>query len=118
MKLLQFLLLLFRQGSLRLKRIDFDSERNRTLNSSLLPVPVPAKRKDNTLKTFLMNTSLRYSLVANLAYLKNARRMNAMYFVSDSHPSDFHPDVEMWQYINAPGIPSVGGPPAKGCSFF
>ena len=85
MKLVRFLLLLIRQGSFRLKRIDFDDARNRILDSALLPVPVPAKRKDSALKTFLVGTSLGYSLLANLAYLKNARRMNAMYFISDSH---------------------------------
>ena len=84
MKLVRFLLLLFRRGSLRLKRVDFDGERNKILDSSLLPFPVP-KRKEITLKTLLINSSVGYSLLANLSYLKNAESMNKMYFVSDSH---------------------------------
>lgn len=85
MKLVRFLLLLFRQGSLQLKRIDFDDARSRTLDSALLPVALPTKKKDHPVKAFLMNTTLGYSLLANLAYLKNAGSMNKMYLISDSH---------------------------------
>jgi Sulfotransferase family len=85
MKVVRFLQLLFKQGSLRLKRVDFDDERSRTLDFSQLPIPVPAKKVESRIKAFLMRNSLGYSLLANLAYLKNARRMNVMYFVSDSH---------------------------------
>lgn len=85
MKLVRFVLLLFRQGSLHVDRIDFDDQRNKVLDPSRLPDPPLKKRKESILKTFLMSTPAGYSLIAVLAYLKNAGSMNKMYFISDSH---------------------------------
>lgn len=85
MKLVQFLLLLFRQGSLHLKRVNFEKNRNTILDPSLLHDSIPLKSRDSALRRFLLNTPIGYSILANLAYLKNAGQMNKMYFVTDSH---------------------------------
>lgn len=85
MKLLRFLFLLLRRGSLHLKRVNFDAERNTILDPSLLPDPINSKSRNSVLRTFLLNSPIGYSILANLAYLKNAGRMNKMYFISDSH---------------------------------
>lgn len=85
MKLVRFVLLLFRQGSWRVNRVDFDDERNKVLDPSLLPGPAPKKRKERAWKAYQMRTPAGYSLISNLAYLKNSGRMNKMYFVSHIH---------------------------------
>ena len=85
MKFLQFIILLLKRGSLFLKPINFEQQRKQILDPADLSSPTQPPKKDNALKSFLFNSPIGYSLLANLAYLKNSPRMNNMYFISDDH---------------------------------
>ncbi len=84
MKLLQFLFLIFRKGSLNHSLYDFEEERRRIL-SSLPNQKLPEdSNKNNTIKLKLLNTKIGYSLISNLSYFRHARQMNVMLFVSSA----------------------------------
>jgi len=85
MKLLRFLFLLLRRGSLFVKRVNFDDERDTILDPSVLPDSINLRSRTSPLRKFMLKTPIGYSILANLAYLKNTGRMNKMYFISDSH---------------------------------
>ncbi len=84
MKLLRFLLLIFRNGSLNHSSFDFEEERRELLNS--FPNQQPGKKTDThkTVRSRLMNTKIGYSLISNLSYVRHARQMNVMLFVCEA----------------------------------
>ncbi len=84
MKFLRFLLLLFHQGSLRQQPFDYDAHRKLIMGSAIYPNKKALEKKRGGLKSFLLNTSFGYVVLANFAYLKNAATMNTMYFISDT----------------------------------
>jgi hypothetical protein len=84
MKLLQFVFLLIRRGSLFLEPIDFEAKR-KTLVASLpvgnaiIKPPTEPKRRSP-----LWKVPGLYSMMASLSYYRDRHSMNRMYYVSDS----------------------------------
>ena len=83
MKLLRFLLYLFRQGTLHTPPVDFQTEREKALAGAGIFSPETEKR--GALNSWLMRNPVAYMVAANLAYLKNSFTMNNMYFICDEH---------------------------------
>lgn len=81
MKLLQFLFLIFRKGSLNHSLFDFEEERRRILSSLPNQKLLEDSDKNNMIKSKLLNTKIGYSLISNLSYFRHARQMNVMLFV-------------------------------------
>lgn len=84
MKLLQFLFLIFRKGSLSHSLFDFEGERRRILSSIFNQKSFKNSGKKNTIKSKLLNTKIGYSVISNLSYFRRARQMNKMLFVSSA----------------------------------
>jgi hypothetical protein len=83
MKILRLILLIVRRGSLRQTPHDFAAERQRVisrvnLTSGSQPV------KDNKWKLSILKNPVGYMVMANMAFVKNARNMNNKYFISTS----------------------------------
>lgn len=81
MKLLRFLFLIFRKGSLNHSTFDFEAERRKTLTSLQNQKPLKNSRKLSTIRSKLLNTKIGYSLISNLSYLLHTKKMNVMLFV-------------------------------------
>ncbi len=82
MKLLRFLFLIFRKGSLNHSLFDFEKERRRILSPLPNQKPFENSSTNHTIKSKLLNTKIGYSLISNLSYFRHARQINIMLFVS------------------------------------
>jgi hypothetical protein len=85
MKFLQFIILLIQRGSLSQRPVNFDAQRKEIMTTAIGSPTMIHERKENALKSYLLSTTVGYSLLSNLAYLKNSRHMNNMYFISDTY---------------------------------
>ncbi len=82
MKLLRFLFLIFRKGSLHHSPFDFEAERKKTLNRLPNQNQDPVPSFSTRMKLKLTKSKIGYSIISNLSYLRHARQMNVMLFVS------------------------------------
>jgi len=85
MKLLQFLRYIVQHGTLYLQPVDFEEERRKVLAVTGIAIPKEIGGKSKGRSSFLMRHPLAYMLGANLSFLKNAFRMNNMYYISDRY---------------------------------
>ena len=85
MKFLRFMITIVQRGSLLQHPVDFEAQRKRIIEQIPSFEETSTKRKKNPIKSYFANTRIAYSLMSSLAYLKNARRMNNMFFISDRH---------------------------------
>jgi hypothetical protein len=85
MKLLQFIFLLVRRGSLFQEPIDFEANRRALLASVPLSGPVVIPAPDVKRRSRLRRTPGLYTIMANLSYFKDRHEMNKMYYVSHIH---------------------------------
>jgi hypothetical protein len=84
MKLVQFLFLILRKGSLNHSFFDFEGERRKSLASLPNQRSFEHSKNRNVFISKLLNTKVGYSIISNVSYLKRARRMNVMFFVSSA----------------------------------
>ena len=84
MKLLQFIFLLIRRGSLNQKPVDFESNRKALINSLHLGDNAPLVAERPGLRRLWKIPGL-YSIMASLSYFRDRHKMNKMYYVADSH---------------------------------
>jgi hypothetical protein len=84
MKLLQFIFLLIRRGSLNQKPVDFESER-RALVDSLQVGDIIPKDTQRQRPRRLWKIPGAYSIMASLSYFRDRYHMNKMYYVAPSH---------------------------------
>jgi len=84
MKLLQFIFLLIRRGSLNQKPVDFESKRRGLVDSlelgEIIPKDTPRQRSRR-----LWKIPGVYSIMASLSYFRYRHHMNKMYYVAPSH---------------------------------
>lgn len=85
MKFLRFMIIIVRRGSLLHHPVDFEGQRKRIMEQIPFFEETPTQRKNNTIKSYLFSKKIGYSLISSLSYLKNARRMNNMFFISERH---------------------------------
>lgn len=83
MKLLRFLRYVVQHGTLHLQPVDFEDERRKILAAAGISVTEEMTEGSAGISSFLMRHPRGYMLGANLAFLKNAFRMNNMYYISD-----------------------------------
>ena len=84
MKLLQFIFLLIRRGSLHQKPVDFESNRKALINSLQLGDNIPIVAERPGLRRLWKIPGL-YSIMASLSYFRDRHKMNKMYYVAHSH---------------------------------
>ena len=84
MKLLQFIFLLIRRGSLNQRPVDFESERRAVVDSLQLGDIVPVDAQRQRPRRFWKIPGA-YSIMASLSYFRDRHHMNKMYYVADSH---------------------------------
>ena len=84
MKLLQFIFLLVRRGSLFQAPIDFEANRRALLASVPLSDPVVITAPVGKRRSRLRRIPVFYTIIANLSYFKDRHEMNKMYYVSHS----------------------------------
>ena len=82
MKMLPFIFLLIRRGSLFQKPIDFEAERKSLVASLPVNAITPPKAAKSSL---LWKVPGLYSIMASMSYFRRRHEMNRMYYVSDSH---------------------------------
>lgn len=85
MKLLQFIFLLIRRGSLNQKPVDFESRRRELIDSLQLGDTIPTSNAQRRGSRRLWNIPGLYSLMASFSYFRDRHQMNKMFYVSDSH---------------------------------
>lgn len=85
MKLLQFIFLLVRRGSLFQEPIDFEANRRALLASVPLSDPIVIPVPDGKRRSRLRRIPGLYTIMANLSYFKDRHEMNKMYYVSHIH---------------------------------
>ena len=85
MKLLQFIFLLVRRGSLFQEPIDFEAKRRALLASVPLSDPIVIPAPDGKRRSRLWRIPGLYTIIASLSYFKDRHEMNKMYYVSHSH---------------------------------
>lgn len=74
MRFINFILLLFRKGSIQHSPIDFEQSRRKILQDLLVP--------EEFLTTSIPKNKILYTLKSNLSYLLRSRKMNTMFFIS------------------------------------
>jgi len=84
MKLLRFIFLLIRRGSLFQEPIDFEAKRRALLPSVALSDPVSIPTSDGKRRSRRWRMPLLYTIIANLSYFRDRHEMNKMYYVSQS----------------------------------
>jgi hypothetical protein len=85
MKLLQFIFLLVRRGSLFQERIDFEAKRRALLASVPLSDPAVIPSSDEKRRSRLWRMPGLYTIIASLSYFKDRHEMNNMYYVSETN---------------------------------
>jgi hypothetical protein len=85
MKLLQFVFLLIRRGSLFLEPIDFEAKRKTLLATLPVGNAITAPATEPKRPSQLWKVPGLYSMMASLSYYRDRRLMNRMYYVSDIH---------------------------------
>jgi len=85
MKLLQFILMLFRRGSLNQKPVEYESQRRELVDS--LPLGDTLAKSDTKRigSPKLWRIPFLYSMMASGSYFRHRQQMNKMYYVSHSH---------------------------------
>jgi len=83
MKVLQFIFLLIRRGSLNQKPFDFESNRKALINSLQLGDSIPIVAERPGLRRLWKIPGL-YSIMASLSYFRDRHHMNKMYYVAHS----------------------------------
>ena len=84
MKLLHFIFLLIRRGSLSQKPVDFESNRKALINSLQLSDNMPMVAERSGPRRLWKIPGL-YSIMASLSYFRDRHHMNKMYYVAHSH---------------------------------
>lgn len=82
MKFLRFLYLIIREGSLQHTPFNFEEERRKVLNQLPQSKSIELFSYKKIIKLKVRQSKIAYSLLANLSYLRHARKMNVMLFVS------------------------------------
>jgi len=85
MKLLQFVFLLIRRGSLFQEPIDFEAKRKTLVASLPVSDAIVTRATQGKSRSRLWKIPGLYSIMASISYFKDRRKMNRMYYVSDSH---------------------------------
>ena len=85
MKLLQFIFLLIRRGSLNQKPFDFESRRRELIDSLSLGDTIATSNTHRKGSRRLWKIPAVYSLMASLSYFRDRHEMNKMFYVSHSH---------------------------------
>jgi len=85
MKLLQFIFLLVRRGSLFQEPIDFEANRRALLASLPLSEPIVMPASDGKRRSRLWRVPGLYTIIASLSYFMDRHEMNKMFYVSHSH---------------------------------
>ena len=85
MKLLQFIFLLIRRGSLFQEPIDFEANRRALLASVPLSDPIVIPAPDGKRRSLVRRIPGLYTIIANLSYFMDRHEMNKMYYISHIH---------------------------------
>ena len=84
MKLLNFIFLLIRRGSLNQKPVDFETKRRALIDSLKLGDTIPMESQTQWPRRLWKIPGL-YSIMASLSYFTDRHYMNKMYYVAHSH---------------------------------
>src|SRR5688572_12199513 len=85
MKLLQFVFLLIRRGSLFVKPIDFEAKRKTLVASLPISDSIVDPAKERKHRSRFWKIPGLYSIMASISYFRGRNEMNRMYYVSGSH---------------------------------
>jgi hypothetical protein len=85
MKLLQFIFLLIRRGSLFVTPIDFEAKRKTVVASLPVSKAVITSPAETKSRSHLWKIPGLYSIMSAVSYFKNRSEMNGMYYISPSH---------------------------------
>jgi hypothetical protein len=85
MKLLQFLFLLIRRGSLFQEPVDFEAKRKTVVATLPVSDSVVRPATENKSRSRLWKIPGLYTIMAGMSYFRDRHSMNKMYYVSDSH---------------------------------
>ena len=85
MKLLQFIFLLIRRGSLNQKAVDFESTRRGLIESLQLGDAIATSNVERNGSRRLWKIPGLYSVMAAISYFRNRHQMNKMFYISHSH---------------------------------
>ncbi|HMG91080.1 MAG TPA: sulfotransferase family 2 domain-containing protein [Chryseolinea sp.] len=85
MKLLRFVFLLIRRGSLFQEPIDFEAKRKTLVASLPISKVVVTPVIEGTTRSRLWKIPGLYTIMASISYFRDRHKMNRMYYVSGSH---------------------------------